>query len=150
MSIPEVDALNDGVPDREALVDLDLVLDCGAGGEGEARGKTGEAVGANFDAVVAWVWDHGGVDQKAVATRDGTGCVAFKDADAPAVRIGLFPRGDPPATLCLTVCLADTQGQAQNLYGRYAYADIERLVKAGWSAESNFHCAFMPGWSKHA
>jgi hypothetical protein len=70
-------------------------------------------------------------------------CLEFTDTQAPAVIIGFFPRGAPVTSLTIDVALADTQGQAQELFSKYDYAAIEALQKAGWSAESNFHCAFM-------
>ena len=70
-------------------------------------------------------------------------CLDLKCADAPAVIIGFFPRGTPVTGLMIEVALADTQGQAQTLYRKYAFKCIEELLSAGWSATSNFHCAFM-------
>lgn len=70
-------------------------------------------------------------------------CLDFNGANAPAVIIGFFPRGAPVNGLTIDVALADTQGQAQELFSRYSFEAVEALQRAGWSATSNFHCAFM-------
>jgi hypothetical protein len=70
-------------------------------------------------------------------------CLDFKGADAPAVIIGFFPRGTPVTSLTIEVALADTQGQAQKLFEHHKFNKVEDLQDAGWSATSNFHCAFM-------
>ena len=70
-------------------------------------------------------------------------CLEFTGAPAPAVIIGFFPRDSPSAVLSIEVALADTQGQAKKLYSHYSFDTVEALQRAGWTATSNFHCAFM-------
>lgn len=70
-------------------------------------------------------------------------CLEFKDAQAPAVIIGFSTRGTPVTGLTIDLALGDTQGQAQELFSKHSFAAVEGLQKAGWSASSNFHCAFM-------